>query len=112
MAEIPASDDFYFLSNIAFSPAPIAALSHHLTAIERVSRSGSIRRLVPLIEEGAVFTAPPWDRMQIISTAGRSALIELVEGEQRLRRGWVPLAWLRPAPQLVAGDPEQVRRAG
>jgi len=112
MAEIPASDDFFYLSHITFSPAPIAAMSHHLLAIERVSRSGGIRTLVPLIEDGAVFTASPWDRMQIISTTGRAALIEIAEGEQRQRRGWVPLAWLRPAPQLVVGDPELVRRAG
>jgi len=121
MAEIPASDDFFFLSHIAFSAAPIAAMSHHLTAIERVSRTGRIRSLVPLLEDGAVFTTAPWDRMQIISTTGRAALIEISEGEQRQRRGWVPLAWLRPAPQLEAHDlapelvahaAEPVRRAG
>lgn len=128
MADIPASDDFFYLSHIAFSPAPIATTSGNLMDIERVSRSGNFRKLVPLIVAGAVFTASPWDRMRIITIAGRSALIQIAEGDQRLTQGWVPLAWLRPAPQLLTSEqlpasqqvqePEvehelvQVRRAG
>jgi hypothetical protein len=105
-------EPFHVLRATAFSEAPVAVERAHLRTLDQARRTGSIRRLVALIAEDAVFTVSPFDRLAVIERSGNAARVVAVDGRARNRAGWVPAVWLhvdsRPlaatGPALPPGD--------
>ena len=88
------SEAFHVLRVSAFSEAPVAVAREELRAIETVRRTGSMRKLVTLLNTDAAFTVSPFDRLAVVERAGTAARVVAVEGRARGRSGWVPAAWL------------------